>query len=346
MYNIHNIPNQQLMTNLILLQKHDIPIDKFKYLLEDNTVYDNMTEHNDTNNKYNDSHLQKCIQTRHPTMVNYIKDYLKTITLQELNHINKIGDNALHLAVTRCFKINDIIDDSVALSLVKLLIKAGININEKDKKGFTALYIACLNSNQGRSIQSSSTNVVKLLLKLGADPNICDNRQFSPLHTSCERGDTYSNYKTIKLLVIYKADVNAQNKYLWTPLHFACQFLKKSLRRTVQLLLENGANPDLENDIGSISLNCLLSNFHDNKFKNKRVYKMLLVHGIPPEISADYNFKIPKFNISKLVFEFSSDSINDIINNAQKCEEVNTTKHQTIKYKANKIKKLIKEAII
>lgn len=294
------------MANLALLQKHQIPLDKYDYLIQDDTEYENLTSTKSRINKKNCSHLQKCILTIHPNILNYIKDYLRNISLQELNHVDKEGDCALHLAVTRCFKDNnDFVDDKFALKLIKLLLKSGANINQQDRNGLTPLYVACMYSNPYKISQCSSVKIVRLLLKSGADPNIADYRKFTPLQSSVERADTHSNYKTVRLLIKYGANVNAQNKYLWTPLHFACEFLKVNLRRVTKLLLISGANSDLENDFGSIPLNNLMSNFYHNDFKNKKVYKMLLTHGISEKAikESGISMKIPKIDTTENIMK-------------------------------------------
>lgn len=59
-------------------------------------------------------------------------------------------------------------------SMVKFLLKKGVDINEKTNKGKTALHRAC-------GLESHCTAAISILFKYGADPNALDDRGRLPL---------------------------------------------------------------------------------------------------------------------------------------------------------------------
>ncbi|AKI79758.1 hypothetical protein QJ850_gp029 [Acanthamoeba polyphaga mimivirus] len=69
-------------------------------------------------------------------------------------------------------------------------------INAKNKLGWTALMIACINSNI-----TNNNEIVKLLLMLGADFNITNNNSETSLILALKYAGTRSNIKTVKLLL-------------------------------------------------------------------------------------------------------------------------------------------------
>ena len=87
-------------------------------------------------------------------------------------------------------------------------IRAGINVNAKDRDGSTALMIAS---------ERGDAEVVKLLLENGADPNAGDTSGYTALMFASYSGDL----EIAKLLVKKGADVNARDKDGWTALMFA-----------------------------------------------------------------------------------------------------------------------------
>jgi excisionase family DNA binding protein len=162
---------------------------------------------------------------------------------------------------------------------VQSLIEEGVNVNEKDASGRTALMIA---ANRGH------TYVVQLLLECGADVNATDNngltaiqaaesrgfqrivsmlRKFSAapsnpeavsslksggtqrltLHRAVDEGD----FAALNSLIDAGADVNARSSDEWTPLMLATI---KGHTEMVEALLKNGADSNARNKKGWTAL--------------------------------------------------------------------------------------------
>ena len=84
----------------------------------------------------------------------------------------------------------------------------GVDLNTKDKDGYTPLY---------RAIRSDSLEVVKVLIVAGVDVNAKNNSGRTPLHFAAYTGTP----EVVKVLIAAGADVNAKDKDELTPLHLA-----------------------------------------------------------------------------------------------------------------------------
>lgn len=108
-------------------------------------------------------------------------------------------------------------------------------VHLRDEGGMTPLFIATANHDLAS---------MALLLRAGADPNAIaiDSYGISPIHEAC-RGQQDGSRRVIELLVENNASLNAQDKGGVTALHMAVRDRNVEAVRT---LLENGAEPDLE----------------------------------------------------------------------------------------------------
>jgi ankyrin repeat protein len=105
---------------------------------------------------------------------------------------------------------------------VEAFIRAGINVNAKDKDGATPLMLAS---------EKGDIEMTRVLLKNGADPNASDIDGYTALMFASYSG----NLEIARLLVGSGADVDARDKDGWTALMFAsveektdvADFLKK-----------------------------------------------------------------------------------------------------------------------
>jgi ankyrin repeat protein len=104
-------------------------------------------------------------------------------------------------------------------------IKGGIDVNMKDKEGYSALLIAT---------EKGDIDMVKLLLEKGADVNARDIDGYTALMYVAYNG----NLEIAKLLLEHGADVHARDKDKWTALMIA-----KIQKRAdiVELLRKHGA---------------------------------------------------------------------------------------------------------
>lgn len=115
------------------------------------------------------------------------------------------------------------------VSLVKKLIKAGLDVNQADVDSKnTLLHAVAVNG---------SEDVAKILLKHGANPNLQNIDNYSPLHFAVSNNNT----SIAKVLLEYEANPNQGNKYGQTPMHLAVFRGNTSIAK---VLLENGANPN------------------------------------------------------------------------------------------------------
>jgi ankyrin repeat protein len=163
-----------------------------------------------------------------------------------VNLQNHLGQTALHKASQRYH-----------LDIVRLILDHGAGLNLQDNHGSTPLHLAAHHSSQ---------QVVQLFLEHGADVTLRNDKGQSTLHQASQRG----HIDIIQLLLNYDADVDAIDNDGSTALHLAISewSLASSLLssmaiaeaglearlETVQLLLRDGANTNLQNHLGQTAL--------------------------------------------------------------------------------------------
>ncbi|KAB5546847.1 ankyrin repeat-containing domain protein [Coniochaeta sp. 2T2.1] len=169
------------------------------------------------------------------------------------------GRRALHLAAERGFE-----------EIVRLLLEAGVEVDEPDEEGITPLVLAAVagepgivedllsrNADPQRMLSENQTillyvvrhaedtprhaYVVSLLLrKTNVDPNIADEDKNVPLHWAVELG----KLELAKaLLDSSRVDINAKGTWNWTVLHYLTRTPRQSTTALAKLLLETGADP-------------------------------------------------------------------------------------------------------
>ena len=106
-------------------------------------------------------------------------------------------------------------------------------INQPNEFGWTPLY---------RALISNNKEALTELLNFGADPNIPTTMGETPLYQSIE----IENFELFEILIQYKANLNLPKKDGTTPLHLAT---KKGLTNFVEKLLNNGADPNMVNNL-------------------------------------------------------------------------------------------------
>ncbi|XP_013411085.1 ankyrin repeat domain-containing protein 17 [Lingula anatina] len=121
------------------------------------------------------------------------------------------------------------------LSIVKLLIERGADVNAIDHGGYTPLHHAACNKNR--------SEVIKMLKDSGANINAYDGQlRSTPLALAIRCG----RHDNIKALIEAGCNVNdgIEGFYSVTPLLLA---INHNDAESVRLLLEAGADPDLQN---------------------------------------------------------------------------------------------------
>ena len=115
------------------------------------------------------------------------------------------------------------------------LIAKGVNVNEKDEYGSTAIIYA---------VTADSDDCVKLLTANGADVNSKNIIGETPLTIAAKKG----RIKIVKTLLESGADPNLKGKYGWTALMNA---IVPGHVEVVKELLSKGADPNIKNDSGT-----------------------------------------------------------------------------------------------
>lgn len=168
--------------------------------------------------------------------------------------VSNSGQTALHLASE--------------LSIVKMLVEAGCDIDKQDLDGRTPLMLACM---------EGDVCIVKYLIENGADVNIEDLHGNSPLlHASkC----LSSNPTLISILLQKGAKVNHQNKLRENALLIAikhCHF--KYCKEIVELLLKNGCELNINTWLGQSPLHLAIIGHDDS------LVEMLIRYGCNPNV--------------------------------------------------------------
>jgi len=135
--------------------------------------------------------------------------------------------------------------------VVKLLLEYNADVNVRDKSGDTALHCAvsshsyCAAASHSYRDSDETSDVVQLLLDAGADVNAESERGKTPFYIACSEGLTSVAKKMLESGA--KIDGNSSKK---VPLNAACRNKHLGLS-VIELLLTNGANPNLQESSSS-----------------------------------------------------------------------------------------------
>jgi ankyrin repeat protein len=177
----------------------------------------------------------------------------------------KGGETALHV-VSRC--VYDSQEQGVSTAL--LLRERGVDVNARDKKGWTSLHWAAFN---GR------VEVAQVLLDCFANTKLETDEGDTALHI-VSRGVYDSEEQgvgTARLLLERGMDVNARRKDGWTTLHWAAF---KGRVEVAQVLLDHGANTKLETDEGETALHVVSRGVYDSQEQGVSTVLLLLKRGV------------------------------------------------------------------
>ncbi len=121
---------------------------------------------------------------------------------------------------------------------IKILLRAGVDINQKFWENDTALHVAC---------RSGKREMVSWLLRQGADIRGINKQGMSPLAVALCQG----RMDLIDILIEAGADVNTTTLDGSSALHLAC---KHGDERLIEWLIQKGGNPVLRNKEGRTPL--------------------------------------------------------------------------------------------
>lgn len=158
-------------------------------------------------------------------------------------------------------------NDRIFFGVLCKWLRAGKDVDEKDRRGQTALYHAC---------EKGSYKKAKALLVAGANPNI-ESRWLGsfPLLLAVENG----NKRLVRLLVRYRASPNYRPGYIGASgTAFWQSLFSSSDLRIPKFFIEHGANV---NDINRFDKTCLL---HDLEDEDINVALLLLRNGCRPNV--------------------------------------------------------------
>ena len=238
----------------------------YNQALEDLKVYGVNINYNGNNGQENTILIQALSYS-------YRKPYIENLIKlgADVNILNYNNQNSL-------FYTNNI-------ELQELLIKNGVNINQKDNFGKTCLMYACI---------ENKLDSIKLLVKSGAELNITDDNGVTAIMHACKQS---GSYESIECLIKSKADVNIQDKKGKTALMY---MLQRS-RAKVLLLLQENADTNLQDENGYTALMIELMNYKPDYV----VIKDLLKHGanvmIKDCINKDALFYAKKLDDDKII---------------------------------------------
>ncbi|MDR2171463.1 MAG: ankyrin repeat domain-containing protein [Planctomycetaceae bacterium] len=246
-----NAKTKNLITPLHMAARYNPNIDILKYLVSQGAD----TSAKDDNYE---TPLDYAIASKHHEKVTY----LKSLSNPQTNARPNI--NATPEALFDAAKNGD-------LDKVKELINAGVNVNAKDKYGWTTLhYTSRINTN---------IKIFQYLISQGADVNARNQIDETPLHFAAGYN---TNVKILKHLISQGADVNAKNKIGETPLHFATTYNNTNIE-ILKYLISQGADINAKNKDGETPLDTA---------KRNEVIDYLISHGGTKNKTKDWVDKV------------------------------------------------------
>lgn len=205
-------------------------------------------------------------------------------------------DNVLSIAVQSVKKYNNI-------NTVKLLLDNKPDINLQDIYGNNSLLRSL------RRIDNISYfDVPKLLIEHGADVHTKDMYGNTLLLRVCHKiGDQICGsidienklygIDVVEFLLDHKININAQNKTGFTALMKASSYgFDTENENIVELLLLNGADPNLKNNRGNTALFETIKNLRRSSV---RTVELLLMYGSDVNITNNKNFTCVRYLMSK-----------------------------------------------
>ena len=166
------------------------------------------------------------------------------------------------------------------IDCIKLLLNAKPNLDLKSNNSHNALSIACINA-----IKTKDSSIIKLLIRAGADVNILSNFNANCISFLSYKGP-YLAIQLFDLLIDNKIDLNVQSMNTlngtydgYTSLHYAARGIveKTSIPEIIDLLLKNGADPDIRNNMNETYLDIIDKPNKNTDIKQKYISMKCLV---------------------------------------------------------------------
>ncbi|XP_023316075.1 ankyrin-1-like [Trichogramma pretiosum] len=154
-------------------------------------------------------------------------------------------------------------------------------VNARDGFGDTPLHVALKNSSYGKK------NVVELLLSHGADPNLTDRNGNTLLHIIC--AGRSNRYFVVEILfqvcrkINRTVQINARDKDGNTPLHLALEY---PCEKVLDLLLQNGADPNSRNTKGFSPLHVICDGLRGDYALMKMFFKLCKKNNLRVQVNA------------------------------------------------------------
>jgi ankyrin repeat protein len=175
------------------------------------------------------------------------------------------GETALHLVSGGKYD-----SEEHGVSVVRLLLKRGVDVNAQDKVAWTSLHCAAF---------KGMLKVAQVLLDCGANAKLETEKGETALNLASlgEYDSEENGVSVVRLLLRRGVDVNAQDKDAWTSLHWAAF---KGRVEVAQVLLDHGANAKLETEKGETALNLASLGEYDSEENGVSVVRLLLRRGV------------------------------------------------------------------
>jgi len=169
------------------------------------------------------------------------------------------------------------------IARIQAFLDLGVDINIRDPRGRTALFIACAAgqryTERPHPAEAERFELARFLLSHGADPNTPDKFGATPLHEVASNNDV-----ELARIIIEEgtgADVNARDQYGSTPLHEACA---NGYPEIARFLLSHGANPRIVDRDGTDPLKLAQTRVWDPIWYPQREELLDLFREFHPEL--------------------------------------------------------------
>ncbi|MBR2207957.1 MAG: ankyrin repeat domain-containing protein [Synergistaceae bacterium] len=210
-----------------------------------------------------------------------VKDGLSEVQRFRLGSYNAFFEDALiygSLKVIKCFlsngydpkelELDGVFSEGIlsmiiwtrddAIAVVKLLFNAKISLNENLFEPFCSRKV--------------TPEIYKAFIDYGWNVNSCNRENFTMLMLAV----SYQSYKHVKVLIEAGADVNARDDEGKTPLMYIGRINSSEDIKKINLLLENGAKADVEDNDGNCFLQVLFGDFYKKEREGcKRLLRLL-----------------------------------------------------------------------